>query len=148
MEDINSWELKFKPCHYSSRLLDRLFLLSETSGQLLDMQEIQKAIYYARECYGDQKRKSGESCYSHQLEVAYMFAEYVAQKQPRYYRTDLIITAILHGAIEDMALTFEAIQHIFSRAIANQVMELIEIERDDRKINGSELIEILIKEKK
>jgi len=60
MEDINWWELNFKACCYSDRLLNKLLLLNEKAKTKVDIQEIKKAIYYARKYHGDQKRQSGE----------------------------------------------------------------------------------------
>ena len=61
-------------CQYSTRLLEKLKLLDNKN--LLDFDLINKAIYFARKYHGDQKRKSGESYYTHPLEVAYMISEH------------------------------------------------------------------------
>ncbi len=50
-------------------------------------------------------RQSSEPYYSHPIEVAYMVAEYAASEIPRYFRTDMIVTSILHDTIEDTKLT-------------------------------------------
>jgi (p)ppGpp synthase/HD superfamily hydrolase len=95
-----------------------------------------------------QKRQSGEPYYSHPLEVAYMFAEYTAEYDRKYFRTDLIITAILHDTIEDTTLTFERISRIFGHCVANQVMDLTRIKEDGSKISSADMVESLWREKK
>lgn len=48
MEDIKCWEKKFESCYYSDRLLTKLSLINKTKGSKLNLQEIKKAIYYAK----------------------------------------------------------------------------------------------------
>ncbi len=47
-------------------------------------------------------RQSGEPFYSHPIEVAYMISDYL-------FRTDILVTSILHDTIEDTELTKEKI---------------------------------------
>ena len=101
MEDIKSWESKFQPCEYSDKLLNLITELNKTVRIPVDVLEIKKACYYAREYHGSQLRKSGDPYYSHPLEVAYLFAKYVAENAQQHYTTDLIIIAILHDTIEE-----------------------------------------------
>ena len=67
---------------------------------------INKAIYWARKYHGYQKRKLGESYYSHPLEVAYMISNY-------NLKTDVIVASILHDIVEDTEVTVEIIQDSF-----------------------------------
>jgi (p)ppGpp synthase/HD superfamily hydrolase len=53
-----------------------------------------------------------------------MLAEYAAQNDKQYFRTDLTVTAILHDTIEDTKLTKSKIAYIFSDLIADQVEKL------------------------
>ena len=65
MDDANDWQAKFEPCQYSDRLIDKLLLLNKAAKNPVDIQEVKKAIYYAKKYHGDQKRKSGEPvCHS------------------------------------------------------------------------------------
>ena len=148
MEDVNSWEEKFELCDYSSKLLDRLQSINQQFKNKLNEIEIKKAIYYARKYHGIQKRQSGELYYSHPIEVAYLLAEYAAEYDNRYLRTDIFVTAILHDTIEDTELTFEMIKNIFCSLIANQVMDLTRIKKDGYKISSVELIKSLWLQKK
>ncbi len=147
MKDINCWESKFKICLYSQRLLDKITLLNEVVVNKVDLLEVQKAIYYARKYHGNQMRKSGEAYYSHPIEVAYMLAEYTAIKNSRYYRTDLIVTAILHDVIEDTELTEENIADIFNSQIADQVSDLTRV-KFDKKITAADTVSELFMQHK
>jgi (p)ppGpp synthase/HD superfamily hydrolase len=131
-------------CQYSNRLLGKLLLLNETrsEGDKIDISKVQKAIYYAKKYHRDQKRESGKPYYSHPLEVAYMISDYL-------FRTDIIVTSILHDTIEDTELTFETIKHLFGEVIAHQVMDLTRIAGDDnRKISSAETVRVLFEQKK
>jgi (p)ppGpp synthase/HD superfamily hydrolase len=105
------------------------------------LSEIKKAIYYAKKYHGEQKRQSGEPYYSHPIEVAYMISDYL-------FRTDIIVTSILHDTIEDTELTFEMIDSIFGSLVAKQVMDLTRIKEDSHKISSAETVELLFKQKK
>ena len=148
MEDIKNWESKFQLCEYSDRLLDKLMLLNQQVPKPVDINEVTKAIYYARKYHGSQMRQSGEPYYSHPIEVAYTFAKHMALNIPEFFRTDLIITALLHDTIEDTILTKTMIACIFDNVIARQVMDLTRIKEDRKKISAAEMVEILYREKK
>ena len=124
MENIKNWESKFQPCEYSDKLLNLITELNKTARASVNILEIKKACYYAREYHGDQKRKSGAPYYSHPLIVAYLFAKYVAKNAQQYYTTDLIVIAILHDTIEDTTLTSDMIQKIFNQSVAIGVEDL------------------------
>jgi (p)ppGpp synthase/HD superfamily hydrolase len=140
MDDANDWQAKFEPCQYSDRLIDKLLLLNKAAKNPVDIQEVKKAIYYAKKYHGDQKRKSGEPYYSHPIEVAYMLADYL-------FRTDIMVTSVLHDTIEDTTLTFEMIMEIFGAVIANQVMDLTRV-KPEGKISASAIVDSLFKQKK
>ena len=86
-------------------------------------------------------RQSGEPFYSHPIEVAYMISDYL-------FRTDIIITSILHDTIEDTELTKEKIAEEFGEKVANQVMDLTRIKEDSIKISAAEMVELLYTENK
>lgn len=144
MQDDKSWWTKFDSCKYSNRLLDKLLLLNEDKSKedKINISKVQKAIYYAKKYHGDQKRQSGEPYYSHPFEVAYMISDYL-------FRTDIIVTSILHDTIEDTELTFEMIRKLFGEVIAHQVMDLTRITGGDgRKISSAEMVGFLFEQKK
>lgn len=140
MEDIHRWQSTFKLCPYSERLLEKILLKNSTAEHPVDINEVKKAIYYAKKYHGEQLRKSGEPYYSHPLEVAYRVSDYL-------FHTNAIVVSILHDTIEDTALTFEMIEAIFGHKVAIQVDDLTRI-KTDRKISAAELIENLWFEKK
>lgn len=86
-------------------------------------------------------RQSGDPYYSHPIEVAYMVSDYL-------FRTDIIVTSVLHDTIEDTALTQEDISQLFGDKVAAQVMDLTRIKENGIKISAAEAVEILYKEKK
>ena len=144
MQDDKSWWTKFDSCKYSNRLLDKLLLLNEDKSKedKINISKVQKAIYYAKKYHGDQKRQSEEPYYSHPFEVAYMISDYL-------FRTDIIVTSILHDTIEDTELTFEMIRKLFGEVIAHQVMDLTRITGGDgRKISSAEMVGFLFEQKK
>jgi guanosine-3',5'-bis(diphosphate) 3'-pyrophosphohydrolase len=134
-----------KPCQYSVRLIEKLKSLD--TENLLDLDLINKAIYWAKKYHGNQLRKSGEPYYSHPLEVAYLFSEYVGKEELQYYTTDLIITAILHDTIEDTLLTREMILEGFNESVATKVYDLTRI-KVDYKISAGDTLELIYPQNK
>ncbi|WP_341753203.1 MULTISPECIES: HD domain-containing protein [unclassified Candidatus Tisiphia] len=92
-------------------------------------------------------RQSGVPYYSHPIEVAYMVAEYSALNMPKYYRTDMIITSLLHDTIEDTTLTEDMIARDFGEQIANQVVDLTRV-KSYGKISAAETMSILYSQNK
>jgi len=44
MKDRDIWELKFEPCIYSDRLINKLVDLNDISEDKVDIREVKKAI--------------------------------------------------------------------------------------------------------
>nr|WP_245406615.1 HD domain-containing protein [Orientia tsutsugamushi] len=120
---------------YSESLLNKLFETNVRFNTEIDLDKVEKAIFYAQKYHGQQKRDTGELYYTHPLEVAYMVADYS-------FETDTIITAILHDTLEDTTLTKEKIVKVFGRKIAEQVSDLTKI-KDNKKISSREMIQTL-----
>ena len=133
------WEANFEYCYYSKRLLNKLLILNNQSVKKINITEVKKAIYFAKKYHSVQKRQTGEPYYSHPLEVAYMVADY-------RFKTDLIVTSILHDTIEDTILTKENIESLFNSHIANQVESLTRLKKD-RKIESSKMVQSLLQQK-
>ncbi len=131
---------KFKACSYSERLLDKIVLLNQNTKDKVDISEVKKAVYYARKYHGNQMRESGEPYYSHPIEVAYIISDCL-------FRTDIIVTSILHDTVEDTELTFNIIEKVFGPIVSSQVEDLTRIKRD-RKITSAEMTESLWFQKK
>lgn len=125
MKDLKNWQDKFELCIYAQKLLDKVTSLNNiVKTTAVDIEEVKKAIYYARKYHGTQMRQSGEPYYSHPIEVAYMLVEYAEEHIPQYFRTDMLVIALLHDTIEDTELTKETIGELFGKKISNQVMDL------------------------
>ncbi|ARD85734.1 guanosine polyphosphate pyrophosphohydrolase [Rickettsia bellii] len=142
MKKIEGWQTDFEICIYAKKLLDKvLYLNSIVKVPPVGVLEVKKAIYYAKKYHGSQMRQSGEPFYSHPIEVAYMISDYL-------FRTDILVTSILHDTIEDTELTKEKILQEFGENIANQVVDLTRIKENGIKISSAEMVEMLYKEKK
>ncbi|HJD58864.1 MAG TPA: HD domain-containing protein [Rickettsia endosymbiont of Ceroptres masudai] len=126
-------------CYYSKRLLQKLLLLNKYATNKIDFHQVSKAIYYAKKYHSGQKRKTGELFYTHTLEVAYMVADYS-------FKTDVIVTAILHDVIEDTECTQEIIAEAFNDKIAHYVTNLTRIKKD-YKISVTKMVKILYMQK-
>ncbi|GAA5253079.1 HD domain-containing protein [Candidatus Rickettsia kedanie] len=147
MEDLSCWQEKFKVCIYAKRLINKIEYLNTEVEKPVSIEEVKKAIYYARKYHGLQMRQSGEPYYSHPLEVAYMVAEYTVTNMQDSFRTDMIVTSILHDTIEDTALSKEKITEAFGEQVANQVQDLTRV-KEYGKISSAEMIEMLYEEQK
>jgi (p)ppGpp synthase/HD superfamily hydrolase len=140
MNDLFCWESKYKSCSYSESLLNKIYLQNEKSNHKVDILEIKKAIYYAKKYHGSQKRLSGEPYYSHPLAVAELVV-------PHCFKTEILVTSILHDTIEDTDLTKKLIEYIFDAKIASKVEDLTRV-KSDRKISSAEMLELLWLQKK
>ncbi|WP_155730070.1 HD domain-containing protein, partial [Orientia tsutsugamushi] len=112
---------------YSESLLNKLFETNVRFNAEIDLDKVEKAIFYAKKYHGQQKRDTGEPYYMHPLEVARMVGYYS-------FKTDTIVTAILHDTLEDTTLTKKKIVKAFGKKIAEQVFDLTRI-RDNKKIS-------------
>ncbi|WP_445668651.1 HD domain-containing protein [Orientia tsutsugamushi] len=104
------------------------------------LDKVKKAIFYAKKYHSNQKRDTGEPYYMHPLEVALMVADYS-------FKTDTIITAILHDVIEDTTLTKEKIAMEFNDNIAEQVLALTR-NRGGKKTSSMKMIQTLVNQDK
>ncbi|WP_371220413.1 HD domain-containing protein [Orientia tsutsugamushi] len=97
-------------------------------------------MLYVKKYHGNQKRDTGEPYYMHPLEVARMVADYS-------FKTDTIITAILHDVIEDTKLTKEKIAMEFNDNIAEQVVALTR-NIGGKKTSSMKMIQTLVNQDK
>ncbi len=147
MTDSTKWSSKYADCKYATKLINRLEELNQQVMQPVNMNEVKRAIYYTKKYHGSQMRLSGTPYYSHPIEVAHMVAEYTGLEMPKYFRTDMIITSLLHDALEDTELTENIISQVFSKQIANQVLDLTRVKTHE-KISSAETLELLFHQKK
>lgn len=140
MFDLDDWLNNFESCVYADDLINKIDLLNHQISSKVDVVKIKKAIYYAKKYHANQMRQSGEPYYSHPLIVAGMVADYC-------FKTDILVTAILHDTIEDTKLTKSMINDIFDVHIANNVDDLTRV-KSYGKITAAEMIKLLWTEKK
>jgi (p)ppGpp synthase/HD superfamily hydrolase len=140
MNDLLCWESKYQNCTYSESLINKICIQNKTSNHKVDILQIKKAIYYAKKYHGSQKRLSGEPYYSHPLTVAELVAPYC-------FKTDILVTSILHDTLEDTELTKDMLEYIFDANIASKVDDLTRV-KIDRKISSAEMVQLLYISKK
>ncbi len=87
-----------------------------------DEKAVQKAIDFAVEYHGSQKRASGDAYYMHPISVAMIIADLKLD-------TDSIITAILHDTVEDTEATTELIGDLFGQEIAQIVQGVTKLDK-------------------
>ena len=117
MENLHCWQSKFESCDYSIKLLNKIISLNNKNSNKVDVEEIKKAIYYAKKYHADQKRETGEPYYSHPLSVAEMVADFC-------FEVNAIVAAILHDVVEDTSLKIENISNIFNHRVAEIIKRL------------------------
>ncbi len=120
---------------YSNKLITKLEMLNEEAIKKVDIEQINRAIYYAKKYHANQKRDSGELFYSHPLAVAEMVSDYL-------FDTDAIIIAILHDIVEDTDVTVEMVKEWFGDNVAKGVEGLTRVKLYG-KITSVEIIESL-----
>lgn len=140
MTHHTDWELKFKPCDYSDKLLEKVCRLNAATNTPADVYLVKKAIYFAKEYHSGQTRQSGEPYYTHPLEVASMVCDYL-------FETNFIITSILHDTVEDTELNYTIITEHFGDIIAEHVENLTRV-KPFGKITSADILKQLWKEKK
>ena len=116
---------EYKPftskCEYSTNLMNKLNEFSKEKNVKLNMKLIEKAVTFAKKWHYGQMRKTGDHpFYSHPLKVAEMVAEY-------YYKTDVIVAAILHDVVEDSECTVQLVKEKFNARIAQIVDRVTKI---------------------
>ena len=85
---------------------------------------LNRAYVYAMKAHGNQKRASGESYFSHPLEVAAILTDLKLDDAT-------IVTALLHDVIEDTPITRAEIDQLFGPEIGRLVDGLTKIRRLD-----------------
>lgn len=103
------------------------------------MEKILKAIEFATKVHWGQKRKGKEMSYiSHPLSVGLLLASAGAEE-------DVIIAGILHDTIEDTETTYEEIEKLFGKKVADLVNDVTE---KDKSLPWKERKEIALEELK
>lgn len=121
-------------CSFSKKLLDRLELLNSIRGPDADIQEVIRAIEFAKKHHHGQFRATGEPFYSHTIEVAFMAADYC-------HKTDVIVASILHDVVEDTDATIGSVLDNFGWRVAEIVSALTRKRPGGERISAAQLIE-------
>ncbi len=135
-------EEKFEICPYTAKLLNKIHYFNQLIDVTIlpipkvNIDIVQKSIWYAKYYHGLQLRQTGEPYYTHPIEVAYMVLDFS-------FNLDTIVTAILHDTIEDTDLTFETIRLEFNEVVAHQVKALTKLNDNGDKIALKDTIKLL-----
>lgn len=124
---------------YSDQLIAKLQKLNAITRKKVSISKIKKAIIFAKKYHAGQKRDSGEAFYSHPIIVAGMVTDY-------RFKTNAIITSILHDVVEDTDCTLEMIEKDFGKIIASNVEKLTRV-KVDQKVSAKKIVEMLHYEK-
>ncbi len=76
-----------------------------------------------------------------------MVAEYTALELPKHFRTDMIITSLLHNTLEDTDLREKMVSMVFGEQIVSQVEDLTRI-KPYGKISSKKILDLLFQQKK
>jgi (p)ppGpp synthase/HD superfamily hydrolase len=134
-------------CNLSNNFLNKIVSYNNIFPYSpLDIKLIQKAISYVKQIHMNQFRISGEPHYVYLIEVANMFIDY-AILDKKYYRTDLVVAAILRDLVEDDKTDIFTIESLFNKQISCNVKDLNKI-RNGKKISSSDIILESYKQKK
>ncbi len=87
-----------------------------------DEEALNRAYVYSLKMHGSQTRASGDSYFSHPLEVAGILTGMKLDSAT-------IVTALLHDTIEDTAATLEEVERLFGREIARLVDGVTKLSR-------------------
>ncbi len=79
-----------------------------------DEEGLNRAYVFAVKMHGSQKRESGDPYFSHPVEVAGILTEYKLD-----YAT--IVTALLHDTVEDTPASYQDIEKLFGKEVADLV---------------------------
>ncbi|MBQ4346945.1 MAG: bifunctional (p)ppGpp synthetase/guanosine-3',5'-bis(diphosphate) 3'-pyrophosphohydrolase [Firmicutes bacterium] len=101
---------QLSPNELYARLIEQIKSYHPTN----DFSILEKAYNLAKEAHGNQLRKSGEPYIIHPLRVAIILAELELD-------IESIVAGILHDVIEDTEYSFEDIEGIFGREVAELV---------------------------
>ena len=140
--DINAYNFLpdiLEDDYYANRLVQKIYRLNLKNSCQVDINIVKKAIYYAKNYHKDQIRLSGEPYYSHPIEVAYLVSDHC-------FKTDIIVTSILHDIVEDTSFTLPMVEAVFGFTIASQVESLTRNTIYGR-LSVQELIEPLYQQK-
>jgi len=95
-----------------------------------DEDKLNRAYVFSMKAHGSQTRESGDSYFSHPLEVAGILTRYKLDD-------DTIVTALLHDTVEDTLATLEEIEHLFGPEVARLVDGVTKLSRIELQSEAS-----------
>ncbi|MGO8865957.1 MAG: RelA/SpoT family protein [Alphaproteobacteria bacterium] len=95
-----------------------------------DEDKLNRAYVFSMKAHGSQKRESGDSYFSHPLEVAGILTRYKLDD-------DTIVTALLHDTVEDTLATLPDIERRFGPEIARLVDGVTKLSRIELQSEAS-----------
>ena len=98
----------------AKRLIEKVEIFNATSSKKVDLNEIKRAIYYAKMYLADYKTESGESFYAHSLSFTELFME-------KMLETKAIVFALLHDVVAFTKVTIKMIEEWFDEDVASLV---------------------------
>lgn len=99
-----------------------------------DEEALNRAYTFALKVHGAQKRESGESYFSHPVEVAGILTEYKMDSAT-------IIAALLHDTVEDTAASYNDISLLFGEDVAKLVAGVTKLDKLQVKSEASKQAE-------
>ncbi len=124
---------------YSIELLEKLDRMNNKSKSKVDIDLIKKAMIFAKEYHGEQKRDSGEPYYSHPVAVCIIVADHS-------FRTNSLVASLLHDVVEDTEATVEMIEKEFGGRIAEMVERLTRV-KPEGKVSSEEILRVMYENK-
>ncbi len=119
----------------AKKLFAKIELLN-SSGEKIDVEQVTRAIQFAKKFHEGQKRSSGEPYYYHPIEVAFMVADY-------YPNTAAVVASILHDVVEDTDATIGMVLDNFGWRAARLVY-LLTREREEGVLTAGQLLQELV----
>ena len=95
-----------------------------------DEDKLNRAYVFSMKAHGSQKRESGDSYFSHPLEVAGILTRYKLDD-------DTIVTALLHDTVEDTLATLPDIERRFGSEVARLVDGVTKLSRIELQSEAS-----------
>ncbi|HYB08503.1 MAG TPA: bifunctional (p)ppGpp synthetase/guanosine-3',5'-bis(diphosphate) 3'-pyrophosphohydrolase [Alphaproteobacteria bacterium] len=95
-----------------------------------DEDKLNRAYVFSMKAHGSQKRESGDSYFSHPLEVAGILTHYKLDD-------DTIVTALLHDTVEDTLATTDELERQFGSEVARLVDGVTKLSRIELQSEAS-----------
>ncbi len=111
-----------------SRLVDKIKHYHPSAD---DLRQIEKAYQVAKDCHGDQRRKSGEPYIIHPLHTALILADLELDKET-------IMAGLLHDVMEDTSVTRPQMVEMFGEEVTELVDGVTKLTQTDFKLDKVE----------